>query len=68
MLTKTLGSLQNPRATAGALGALRAFCRDPPNISKMVWAGGVTAMLNVLDKGEERGRGSLALLCRLGFA
>ncbi len=51
MLTKTLSSTQNPRAMAGALGALRAFCADPANVSKMVWAGGVQALVGVLQGG-----------------
>lgn len=49
LLTKTLSSTHNPKAMAGALGALQAFCRDPGNVSKMVWAGGVTALIDILQ-------------------
>lgn len=37
---------------AGTLGALSAFCHDPSNLSKMVWAGGAQALVAVLAGGE----------------
>ncbi|GAB4816359.1 hypothetical protein N2152v2_003405 [Parachlorella kessleri] len=63
LLTKALGTLRDQKATAAALGALQAFCRDPDNVKKMVWADGVPALLDVLrEGGPELCQPTLALL------
>ncbi|EFN51629.1 hypothetical protein CHLNCDRAFT_140051 [Chlorella variabilis] len=53
MLCKTLGSAPTPRARAAALSALQAFCRhDPSNLRKLVWSGGVEALVEVLQSAD----------------
>ena len=52
MLCKTLDAAPSVRAQGAALSALHAFCRaDQANLWKLIWSGGVAALLGVLQMG-----------------
>lgn len=67
MLCRTLEGAPTTRARGAALAALQAFCRqDSANLRKLVWSGGVGALLGVLQAADAPAAQQAAALQLLG--